>query len=98
MAEGWTKALPREEGYYWFWGYLYGAGTYELEAGAKLEQVMLKVVKGAALYALAGTRGDGTRGDWYAYVANGAFLDEPRKAVGLWHKNDPPELPKETLS
>jgi hypothetical protein len=81
----WTIEPPREEGYYWFYGHIYGYSEWDKKQGTKprLEQVQLRVMKGR--------NSDGS--DWYAYVANGAFIDNVREAIGFWHPNVPPDKP-----
>jgi hypothetical protein len=82
----WDKALPREEGHYWFWGYISGRGPHKEKA--RLEIVHLRILKGRC--------SDGS--DWYCYVANGAFVDEPKKAIGLWQKMAVPDPPTDRLT
>jgi hypothetical protein len=75
----WTRQIPTEDGYYWFWGYIWGPPNLLLGETARLEQVQVRAVSNGIIY-----------------IGGGAGFD-PRQSIGLWHRNDPPDPPKEQL-
>lgn len=80
----WTNAVPKEVGWYWFYGDAHGQARHVGTAysSVRLESVQVKAISNGL-----------------AYIASGAFIyplgQENAAKFGLWQKMVVPELPKE---
>ena len=77
MNDGWTKEIPKENGTYWFYGWIYG--TKKLPNGKPRDPTveLVDVIKVS---------------NGFLFSVGGSVIDE-RKALGKWMRRVRPPLP-----
>lgn len=81
-SPAWTRNSPTEDGFYWFWGYIFGLAFSDKKA--RLEVVEAHRVD------------NGVQPPFMVLSAHNAFIN-PKEAIGLWQRIPDPELPTDQL-
>jgi hypothetical protein len=77
----WSKELPTEPGFYWFFGWIYGKRETRIQKKPMHTLVELRRV------------GPDDK-PYIVYIANGGFVDYPKEAIGYFVPAPIPDLPQ----